>query len=137
MSTGATAPVSAQTVQAYLTAIADRQDLEPFLAPGVTFGLPADEHPLRGTASVARAVRHHYEEEFDARPELVRLVADERGAVAEVLFVGTHIGKYAGMAPTGRPVRVPLAMAFDVDDGLIAAIRVYYSPEAVLAQLGD
>jgi predicted ester cyclase len=55
--------------------------------------------------------------------------------VAELLFVGVHIGEYAGVRPTGRRVRVPLAMAFDVDAGLIAAIRVYYSPEAVLAQL--
>lgn len=137
MGTSSTGTVlrSAEVVRGYLTAIAARQDLEPFLAPDVGLGLPADDHPLRGARQVAQAVRHHYEEEFDARPELVRLVADGRSAVAELLFVGVHIGEYAGVRPTGRRVRVPLAMAFDVDAGLIAAIRVYYSPEAVLAQL--
>ncbi|MDH2443458.1 ester cyclase [Amnibacterium sp. CER49] len=135
MSTGTTTPSAAGVVRDYLEAIAGRQDLEPFLAPDITFGLAADEHPLRGASEVTRAVRHHYEQEFDARPEVVRLVADERSAVAELLFVGRHVGRYAGLPATGRVVRVPLAMAFDVEDAVIVAIRLYYSPEGVLAQL--
>ena len=94
-------------------------------------------NPIRGAAAVAQGLSHHYGAEFDARPELLRLIADDSGAAAEILFIGTHIGEYAGLAPTGRVVRVPLSYFFDVADDGITALRIYYSLERALAQLRD
>jgi predicted ester cyclase len=121
-------------VPTYLEAIRRRQGLRHLLADTVLFEAPGS-WSLRGAREVERAVRHHYEVEFDAAPELVGLVADGRAAVAEVVFAGRHIGEYDGVAATGAAVRLPLAMAFEVEQGLIEAIRVYYSPELLRGQL--
>ena len=121
-------------VSGYLEALGRRGDYGRLLAPGVVFEAPGSWR-LEGAAAVEAAVRHHYEVEFDARPEVVALVADDHRAAAEIVFTGTHVGDYAGIPPTGNRVRVPLSMAFDVENGLITAIRVYYAPEQLLAQL--
>jgi predicted ester cyclase len=118
----------------YLAALTTRTGLRRFLTEDVVFEAPG-VWAVRGADAVERAVRHHYEVEFDARPEVVGLAADDRLVAAEVVFAGTHTGEYGGLAATGRKVRVPLAMVFDVDAGLIAGIRVYYSPEQLMAQL--
>ncbi|HET6825236.1 MAG TPA: nuclear transport factor 2 family protein [Amnibacterium sp.] len=123
------------TVRSYLEAVGSRDGLERFLVEDVTLTVAGVPGPVRGAGAVARAVLHHYAVEFDARAEVVRIVADPRGAGTELLFVGTHVGDYAGIAPTGREVRVPLSMFFDVEDGRITAIRIYYSFEQVLEQL--
>lgn len=121
-------------VLAYLDAIRRRQGLRHLLAETVRFEAPGS-WSIRGAREVERAVRHHYEVEFDASPELAGLVSDGRAATAEVVFEGTHIGEYEGVAATGSAVRVPLAMAFEIARGRIEAIRVYYSSELLLAQL--
>jgi predicted ester cyclase len=125
------------TVRGYLAAIRAHEALEPFLAPNVTMAVAGGGSPIHGSAAVDRAVRHHYGEEFDARPELVRIYAESGGAATELRFVGTHIGDYAGLAPTGRIVDVPLSMFFDVEEDRITAIRIYYSFEQVLEQLRE
>src|SRR4051794_11771345 len=122
------------TVLEYLSALRDRGEFGRLLSADVVFEAPG-VWSVRGAGEVERSVRHHYEVEFDARPELVSLVADDRTAAAEVVFAGRHTGEYNGVAATGATVRVPLSMVFDVEDARIIAIRVYYSPEQLMAQL--
>lgn len=42
-----------------------------------------------------------------------------------------------GMAATGKEVRVPLCVVYDLRDGRIAAGRVYFEVPALLAQPGQ
>lgn len=122
------------TVLGYLRALGAGTALRPFLADEVLFEAPG-RWSISGAAVVERVVRHHYEVEFSARAEVVTLVAEDRHAAADVLFEGVHVGEYDGIAATGREVRVPLAMFFDVEAERIAVIRLHYSPEQVRAQL--
>ena len=45
-------------------------------------------------------------------------------------------GKFAGVPATGKEVRVPFAVHYDLADGLIVAGRVYFEVPVFLAQVG-
>jgi predicted ester cyclase len=68
--------------------------------------------------------------------EMTNLVVGEGRAIGEWDFVGTHVGEFAGVPATGRRVRVPLAVAYDLADGRITKGRVYFEIPAFLAQVG-
>ena len=93
-----------------------------------------DEH--RGIEAVRRMLDHVYHEAFEATAETrTRIYADDH-AVLEADFVGTHKGTFAGVPATGRRVRVPLCVVYDLKDGLITRGRVYLEIPAMLRQLG-
>jgi predicted ester cyclase len=53
----------------------------------------------------------------------------------EADFVGTHIGEFAGVPATGRTVRVPLCVVYDLEAGTITRARVYLELPVLLRQL--
>ena len=60
-------------------------------------------------------------ESHDARPELKNLLADTGKAAIEADFAGTHTGEFAGIAPTGRDVRIPYSVIYDLRGDQISA----------------
>ena len=50
--------------------------------------------------------------------------------------MGKHIGTFAGVEATGRQVRVPLCVVYDLEDGRIVRGRVYLEVPAMMQQLG-
>ena len=77
-----------------------------------------------------------YHRMFDARADVRNLIVDEEHAVLEAMFVGRHIGEFAGVPATNKEVSVPLAVVYDLDDGQIVAARVFWTVPAFLAQVG-
>ena len=61
--------------------------------------------------------------------ELKNLLVDEGKAAIEADFVGTHTGEFAGVAPTGRAVRVPYSVIYDLRGDQISALRIYLPHE--------
>lgn len=53
----------------------------------------------------------------------------------EAEFVGTHVGEFAGVAPTGRQVRVPYSVAYDLVEDAITAVRLYLPMDALVRQI--
>ncbi len=49
--------------------------------------------------------------------------------------MGTHAGEFAGILATGRAVRLPYAVAYDLDGEQIAALRIYMSVDALVRQI--
>jgi len=78
-----------------------------------------------------------YHVAFDARAETKHVIVDDGIAVLEADFVGRHIGEFAGVPATGKDVRVPLAVIYDVRDDRIVEGRVYFEIPAFLAQISD
>ena len=114
----------------------EHRDLS-MMAPDVVFTSMAtgDEH--RGPAGVRRMVEHIYHVAFEARAETrSRLFADNQ-AVLEADFVGRHIGDFAGVPATGRTVRVPLCVVYDLEGGRITRGRVYLELPVLLRQLRE
>ncbi len=56
--------------------------------------------------------------------------------IVETHFIGTHRGAYRGIAPTGRPIDLPLAIFVSFRDGLMSGERFYYDRKTLLAQIG-
>ena len=93
-----------------------------------------DEH--RGPAAVQRMLDYMYRQAFQARAEFrSRIIADDQ-AVVEGEFIGTHIAEFAGIPATGRQVRVPLCVVYDLEAGWIKRARVYLEMPVLMRQLG-
>jgi steroid delta-isomerase-like uncharacterized protein len=93
-----------------------------------------DEH--RGIEGVRRMLRYVYHEAFEAKAETRNRIYAENNAVLEGHFVGKHIGTFAGIEATGRQVRVPLCVVYDLQDGQIVRGRVYLEVPVMMQQLG-
>lgn len=121
-----------EVMQRYLSG--EHDDLSA-LSPDVVFRVMAtgDEH--RGPEGVQAMLDFFYHRAFDASAQTKHFVVGEGIAVLEADFVGKHIGEYAGVAPTGKTVKVPLAVIYDVADGVIVEGRVYFETPAFLAQV--
>jgi steroid delta-isomerase-like uncharacterized protein len=106
------------------------------MSPDVVFRVMAtgDEH--RTPQGVLQMLDYFYRGVFDATAEHRNLVVGRGVAVVEATFVGRHVGEFAGVPATGKEVRVPLAVVYDVRDGQIVEGRVYFEVPAFLAQVG-
>ncbi|HJR51082.1 MAG TPA: ester cyclase [Gemmatimonadales bacterium] len=93
-----------------------------------------DEH--RGVEGVRQMLDYVYHQAFDASAETRTRIYAEDHAVLEGFFVGKHIGTFAGIEATGRQVRVPLCVVYDVRDGRIVRGRVYLELPVMMRQLG-
>ncbi len=93
-----------------------------------------DEH--RGIEAVRGMLEYVYHQAFDARAETRNVLCDGDHAVLEGLFIGKHIGEFAGVAATGKEVRVPICVVYDLADGKIQRGRVYLEMPVLMRQLG-
>ena len=107
------------------------------MAPDVVFTSMAtgDEH--RGVEALAGMLNYIYHVAFDARAETKSLIFSDSQAVLEADFVGKHIGEFAGVPATGKNVRVPLCVVYDLEDGKIKRGRVYFEVPAFLKQVSQ
>jgi predicted ester cyclase len=64
------------------------------------------------------------------------MIVDDGQAAAEFDFVGKHIGEFGGMSATGREVRVPYSVVYDLEGEKITALRIYLSMDLLMEQLG-
>jgi steroid delta-isomerase-like uncharacterized protein len=71
----------------------------------------------------------------DLRVEIVRWVVEGDIVVTEELMSGTHRGPFAGLAPTGRRVRLPMMHLTRVCDGRIVERIAYHDTAGILRQL--
>ena len=65
-----------------------------------------------------------------------RHTAREDLLIVETDFVGTHVGPFLGVAPTGRDVSVPMTIFVDFRDGLLSGERFYWNPADLMSQIG-
>ena len=63
-------------------------------------------------------------------------VADDDTIVAEFELLGTNLGEFYGMAPTGKAFRVPVIAVFSFDGELLTNERIYLDAASVLTQIG-
>jgi len=71
----------------------------------------------------------------DLSVRVERWVVDGEIVVTEEVMEGTHQGDFAGLAATGRPVRLRLAHVARVVDGRIVERSAYHDTAGILRQL--
>jgi predicted ester cyclase len=72
----------------------------------------------------------------ETSPELKNMIVGDGQAVGEFDFVGKHVGEFGGIATTGREVRVPYCMVFELGGNNIRALRGYMPMDVLVQQLG-
>lgn len=106
------------------------------MAPDVVFTNMATGEEYKGVEGVKGMLHLVYHVAFDAKAETKSLVVVDGKAVFEADFVGKHIGEFAGIKPTGKMVRVPLCVSYDLENDRIKRGRVYWEVPAFLKQVG-
>ena len=119
----------------YLEALLHDSDFGRFFAPDVVWTTMETGEEVRGRDAVRDLIRGLHTQAFQARPELVSLLTGDTTAMVEAVFVGTHVGDFAGLPATGMQVRWPYAMAYDVAGGSITALRASFPMTALRSQL--
>jgi len=107
------------------------------MAEDVVFTHMATGEEHRGPDGVLRMLDYMYRQAFDATAEIRSRICGENQAVLEAEFVGKHIGEFAGIPATGRSVRVPLCVVYDLEADKIKRARVYLATPVLMRQLGE
>ena len=83
--------------------------------------------PIRGREAIEAALHLYYEEAFSGASATYRnWIASEDCVVLEFTFQGVNTGSLWGRPPTGKRVEVPMCAIYDVQDGTIRRLRLYY-----------
>jgi ketosteroid isomerase-like protein len=72
---------------------------------------------------------------FSASSRVRAFLHTDHLIAVEAEFQGTHVREFAGLKPTGRSVTACYALAYEIADGGIAAIRAYWNLDALVRQL--
>jgi steroid delta-isomerase-like uncharacterized protein len=106
------------------------------MAKDVTFTIMATGQESIGPDAVLGMLNYLYHIAFDATFATSLTLFGENNAMVEGDFVGKHIGEFNGIPATGKNVRVPLCIVYDLTNDQIKRARVYFEMPALLQQLG-
>jgi predicted ester cyclase len=124
-----------KTMEQYLDALVARADYGRYFTDDVVVTVEGSDQRAEGPEAGEQLIRYMHEIAFDARPELKNLLVDEGKAAIEADFAGTHIGEFAGVAPTGRAVRVPYSVIYDLRGDQISKLRIYMPMSTLVEQI--
>ena len=106
------------------------------MADDVVFTVMASGQEAHGPEGVLQLLNYFYHVAFDATAENRSEIIADGKAVWDGTFVGKHIGEFAGVPATGKQVRVPLCVVYELENEQIKEARIYFEIPALLAQLG-
>jgi steroid delta-isomerase-like uncharacterized protein len=124
-----------KVMQDYLDALVKRGDFPAFFTSDVVATFEGTDQRADGRDAASQLILYVHEGAFDARMELKNLLTDDGKAAIEADFAGTHTGEFAGIPPTGRLVRVPYSVVYDLRGGQISALRIYFPMSQLVEQL--
>jgi predicted ester cyclase len=127
--------IERQVMQDYLDALVKRADFAAYFTDDVVATFEGTDQRADGREAAEQLIRYVHEGAFDARPELKNLLTDEGSAAIEADFVGTHSGEFGGLAATGRAVRVPYSVVYDLRGDRISALRIYFPMALLIEQI--
>ena len=106
------------------------------MASDVVFTIMATGQEHSTPEGVMGMLNYFYHIAFEAGFETRLTLFGDSNAMTEGTFVGKHIGEFAGVPATGKDVRVPLCVVYDLANNRIKRGRVYFEMPALLQQLG-
>lgn len=90
---------------------------------------------IEGREAIGQMLNYLYHIAFDAHAETTNVLVTEEKALAEGLFMGKHIGEFAGIPATRKIVSVPLCASYTMENGLIKEARIYMMNDVLMKQL--
>ena len=90
-----------------------------------------------GRPAITDMIAEMWEGLPDVRVEVRAIVSQGMTVMAEIELVGTHLGSFLGCAPTGRTVRWPGAVRYELSDSgdEIVQESFFYDSPGLMAQL--
>jgi len=93
--------------------------------------------PFVGPKRVAERYRKHWAGFPDFKVRVKRfLAADEKSIVTENEWRGTHLGKFLGLEPTGKRVRVRALVVWHFKGNKLRGETVFFDMGSIQKQLG-
>lgn len=120
-----------QVIQGFLNAV----NKESYLVEDAGFTTMFDGKTRTGPAAVTAMLQDLYQIAFQAKAEPKNLIFSEDHAILEADFVGKHTGEYESIPATGKQVRVPFCVVYDLEEGKIQRARIYFEMQLLLQQL--
>ena len=124
-----------RTMDAYVEDLLNGGPYKRYFSDDVVVSLVGTDQGVEGADEAEGWINYLHTEAFEAHPELKGMLADDGQAAAEFDFVGKHVGEFGGVSPTGRQVRVPYSVVYDLEGEKIKAVRIYLSMELLMQQL--
>ena len=124
-----------RTMDAYVEDLLNGGPYKRHFSDDVVVSLVGTDQGAEGADEAEGWINYLHTEAFEAHPELKGMLADDGQAAAEFDFVGKHVGEFGGVSPTGRQVRVPYSVVYDLEGDKIKAVRIYLSMELLMQQL--
>lgn len=107
------------------------------MADDVVFTIMGTGQEHRGPQAVQDMLYYFYHVAFDATATTRVTLVGDSSAMVEGDFVGKHIGEFAGIPATGKKVRVPICVVYDLEQDKIKRGRVYFEMPALVQQLSQ
>ncbi|SES40414.1 conserved hypothetical protein, steroid delta-isomerase-related [Pedococcus cremeus] len=124
-----------KTINAYIDSLLHGGDFASFFSDDVLWTTMETGEQVRGRDAVRDYIVALHTQAFTASPEVKRFVAADDVAVLEAVFVGTHVAEFAGVPATGKQVRLPYAVVYDLSGDTITALNAYFPVNALANQL--
>jgi predicted ester cyclase len=85
----------------------------------------------RGREAIGQMLSLFFQTAFEASAETTSTLVGDGQAAWEGVFTGKHVGEFAGIPATGRIVRAPYCVTYEVADGKITRARIYMTAALV------
>ncbi|MCV2393645.1 ester cyclase [Actinotalea sp. M2MS4P-6] len=106
------------------------------MADDVVFTMMPTGEETKTREGVLGLLNYFYHVAFDATASTENTIIGDGHAMVEGHVIGKHIGEFAGIPATGKDIRVPICVSYDLEDDRIQRARVYFEMPVLMRQLG-
>ena len=101
------------------------------LDENAVFTVMGTGYEARGHEAIGKLLHSFYRGAFEAQVDLKDMLIAEDQACFEADLVGRQLTEFAGIAPTGKEVRVPFCVIYELADDKITRARIYFETDAL------
>ena len=124
-----------RAMEAYVGDLLQRGPYKRHFSDDVVLSMVGTDQETEGPDDTEAFIDYLHTVAFEASQELKNMIVGDGQAAAEIDFVGRHVGELGGMAATGREVRVPYCMVYELEGEKIGALRGYMPMDVLMRQL--
>jgi hypothetical protein len=106
-----------------------------YVAEDAVFTMLPTGQEIRGRAAIAEHLDAFYHKSFTAHAEIVSSIFGDNRGLLEAMVIGKHTGEFGGIPATGKDIRVPLAVSYELENGLIKRARIYLMANILFDQI--
>lgn len=101
------------------------------LDENAVFTVMGTGYEARGHEAIRQLLHSFYHGAFEAQADLKDMLIAEAQACFEADLVGRQLTEFAGIAPTGKEVRVPFCIIYELADDKITRARIYFETDVL------